>query len=128
MTGLFLRLGFASSFLAVCFGAFGAHGLQDTLVPKQLSAYETGVLYHLFHSMGLLVIALLYHRAPSRALGVAGWCMVGGILLFSGSLYAMAIGPVEGIGWVTPIGGTIWLIGWALALFGVQLPSNGDNS
>ena len=128
MTGLFLRLGFASCFLAVCFGAFGAHGLKTSLSDKLLSAYETGVLYHLFHSVGLLVIALLHQRAPSRALRTGAWCMVGGIVLFSGSLYAMAVGPVEGIGWVTPIGGTVWLIGWASALFGVQLPPHGDNS
>ena len=108
--------------------AFGAHGLKDSLSPDLLSAYETGVLYHIFHSVGLLAIALTHAHTPTQGLRIGGWCMLLGILLFSGSLYTMAIGSVEGIGWITPVGGITWLIGWASALLGVQLPSNGDDS
>jgi len=128
MSHLFSRLGAASCFLGVCFGAFGAHGLKDGLAPELFSAYETGVLYHLFHSLGLFAIAMLHDRNPTKGLVIGGWCMVMGIVLFSGSLYTMALTGYKTLGWVTPVGGTTWLVGWASSLWGIQRPPHGEDS
>ena len=101
-------------FAAVAFGAFGAHALKATLAPDTMAVYQTAVQYHFWHALGLLGIgALLAQRPNSRMLGVAGWLLVAGMLLFSGSLYALALTGVRGFGAVTPFGGVAFLGAWA---------------
>lgn len=117
MTKLFLCISAINGFLAVALGAFGAHGLKGKLAENLFSAYETGVQYHFYHTLALLGVALLMQRfQESTALLVSGWLFIGGILLFSGSLYGLALGGSKILGPITPIGGVCFLAGW-VALF-----------
>jgi uncharacterized membrane protein YgdD (TMEM256/DUF423 family) len=95
-------------------GAFGAHGLKARLSPDLLSAWQTGVQYHLWHALGLILIGLCAALVPDGPwLRAAGILLLAGILLFSGSLYALALGAPRGLGAVTPLGGLAFLLGWA---------------
>jgi uncharacterized membrane protein YgdD (TMEM256/DUF423 family) len=111
---LWLVLGAASAFLSVAAGAFGAHALRTRLTPELLTVFETGARYQMYHSLGLLAIGLLAHFRPGPLLEGAGWAMVAGILLFSGSLYALALSGVRVLGAITPLGGLGFLAGWVL--------------
>jgi len=99
---------------AVGAGAFGAHGLKRMLAPDLLAVWQTGVLYHLVHALGLFVIALLGARFGSTLLSTAGLVMFTGIVLFSGSLYLLAGTGTRWLGAITPIGGVAFLVAWAL--------------
>ncbi len=115
MTKWFLLLGSINSFLAVALGAFGAHGLKHRLPADLMAVYQTGVQYHLFHALGLLLIGLLIQQAVVSALANwAGWLIAVGIVLFSGSLYALSISGVRALGMITPLGGLAFLAGWLL--------------
>jgi uncharacterized membrane protein YgdD (TMEM256/DUF423 family) len=114
MTRLFFILAAASGFIAVAAGAFGAHALKARLTPEMLAIFETGVRYQMFHVVGLLAAAWAAERWPGRAVNVAGWCFVAGTLIFSGSLYALALTGVRALGAVTPAGGVLFLVGWLL--------------
>jgi len=109
-----LILGATSAFLAVAAGAFGAHALRARLAPDLLNIFETGARYHMYHSLGLIAIGLLSQFRPSPLLNGAGWAMLVGILLFSGSLYALALSGVRVLGAITPLGGLGFLAGWGL--------------
>lgn len=109
-----LILGAASAFLSVAAGAFGAHALRARLTPDLLTIFETGARYHMYHSLGLIAIGLLMQVRPSPLLNGAGWAMLVGILLFSGSLYALALSGVRALGAITPLGGLGFLAGWLL--------------
>ncbi|OZI64200.1 DUF423 domain-containing protein [Bordetella genomosp. 1] len=100
--------------VAVGAGAFGAHGLKQTLGTDMLAVWQTGVQYHLIHALGLFAIALMGARYASPQLAIAGWLMFAGIVLFSGSLYALALTGTRILGIITPIGGTAFLAAWAL--------------
>ena len=103
--------------LGVAIGAFGAHGLKGRLSPEMLAVFETGVRYHLYHALAILATAALMSRLGGRAPIVAGWSFFAGIVIFSGSLYALAISGVTILGAITPIGGVAFLVGWiALAV------------
>jgi uncharacterized membrane protein YgdD (TMEM256/DUF423 family) len=109
-----LVLAAALMLAAVAAGAFAAHALKARLGPDALAIWHTAVQYHAWHALGLLAIGiLLLHRPDAVALAVAGWLLVAGIALFSGSLYALALTGVRGIGAVTPIGGLALLGAWA---------------
>ena len=112
MARIFLVLGALSGFSSVAAGAFGAHALRQRLDEKLLAVFETGARYQMFHALALLVIGALAARGESRALAVAGWAMVAGTVLFSGSLYALALSGVRGLGAITPLGGVAFLVGW----------------
>jgi uncharacterized membrane protein YgdD (TMEM256/DUF423 family) len=99
--------------VGVGLGAFGAHGLRGRLSPEMLAVFETGVRYHMYHALAILATAALMTRAEGRALTAAGWCFTAGIVLFSGSLYALAFTGVTMLGAVTPLGGLAFLAGWA---------------
>jgi len=99
---------------AVGAGAFGAHGLKRMLTPDLLAIWQTGVLYHLVHGLGLFVVALLGARFGSTLLSTAGAVMFAGIVLFSGSLYLLALTGTRWLGAVTPLGGVAFLAAWAL--------------
>ncbi len=105
------RLGAGFMFLAVGLGAFGAHALKARLSPEMLVIFETGVRYQVYHALALLLLASL--RGPSKA----AWCFTAGIVVFSGSLYALALTGTRKWGAVTPIGGVLFLAGWLILLF-----------
>ena len=105
--------GAVAGLIAVGFGAFGAHGLRGRLTPDMLAVFETGVRYHMYHALALLLTAALMPRVPGKAIVAAGWLFVAGIVLFSGSLYLLAVTGVTILGAVTPFGGVAFLAGWA---------------
>lgn len=100
--------------LAVGTGAFGAHALRRMVSPDMLGVWQTAVLYQLVHGLGLLAIAALQPRLPSRLLPVAAWLMLAGTILFSGSLYVLVLSGVHWLGAVTPVGGTAFIVAWFL--------------
>jgi uncharacterized membrane protein YgdD (TMEM256/DUF423 family) len=108
----FMLFGTISAFIGVAAGAFGAHGLGSRLTADLLAVYETGVRYELFHALALLFVGLAAARWPSRHWTRAGWSFVAGTVLFSGSLYALALTGTRGLGAITPIGGICFLMGW----------------
>jgi uncharacterized membrane protein YgdD (TMEM256/DUF423 family) len=114
MDRLFIALGALSGFISVAAGAFGAHALKQRLPPDLLAVFETGARYEMYHALALVAVGLLATRAPSQALHIAGWLFLVGTLLFSGSLYALALSGVRVLGAVTPLGGLAFLGGWAL--------------
>lgn len=116
MQRLFLSFAAASGFLSVCLGAFAAHGLKNHIPPESLTIWQTGVQYQMYHALALLGVSLLYPTSASKALKLAGLAFILGSFLFSGSLYALAIGAPKPFGMITPIGGLSFLVGWA-ALF-----------
>lgn len=119
---LWLLLGAINGFLAVGFGAFGAHGLKARASAADLAAFETGAQYHMYHALALLAVAWAAGQAPSPLTTTAGWAFTAGILLFSGSLYFLGLTGSRALVLVTPIGGTAFLIGWlCLALAAYRL-------
>jgi uncharacterized membrane protein YgdD (TMEM256/DUF423 family) len=119
MDRTFLLLGAIAGFLGVAFGAFGAHGLRNRLTPEMLAVFETGVRYQMYHVFALLAVsAAIGQLGHARLLAMAGWLFFGGIVIFSGSLYALALTGTGILGAITPIGGVLFLAGWTcLALF-----------
>ena len=119
---LFLVLGSLFALAAVVIGAFGAHGLKARLPAEMLAVYQTGVQYHFYHALGLVLVGrALGHLPDSAALRAAGWLMAAGIVLFAGSLYALALSSEKGLGAIAPVGGAAFILGWgafAWALLG----------
>lgn len=113
---LWLRLGAAAMFLAVAAGAFGAHGLKNRLSPEMLAVWETGARYLAYHGLALLAVAWLTDAHPAGAVTAAGWLFVAGCVIFSGSLFALALSGVRWLGAITPLGGLAFLAGWACLL------------
>lgn len=117
---LFVVLGSINAFFAVGLGAFGAHGLKSKVSAELLAVWQTGVQYHMFHALGLILLGILIHLLPQAGLlRVAGWLLLSGIVLFSGSLYGMVLSEVRTLGMVTPIGGISFLLGWLLMALAV---------
>ena len=112
----FIAIGAALAFLSVAFGAFGAHALKNILSPQMLVIFHTAVDYQTWHALGLLIIGMLYQNRPSRLLHKAGWIMLAGIIIFSGSLYALSLSGIKVLGAITPIGGTALLIAWVMVV------------
>ncbi|HRD58213.1 MAG TPA: DUF423 domain-containing protein [Ferruginibacter sp.] len=116
----FLKIAAVLGLIAVALGAFGAHGLKNVVSAQAVATFETGVRYQFYHVFALIAVALLYKEFP--AVKTAGWLFITGIILFSGSLYALALvqGMVQpGFKWlgpITPLGGLFFIVGWA-ALF-----------
>jgi len=109
----FLIVGALAGFIGVALGAFGAHGLRARLPPEMLAAFETGVRYQMYHACAILIVALAAARLDGWLIRAAGWFFAGGIVLFSGSLYALALSRITVLGAITPIGGLAFLAGWA---------------
>ncbi|HEV8584998.1 MAG TPA: DUF423 domain-containing protein [Methylomirabilota bacterium] len=118
MERVFLGLGAVSAFGAVALGAFGAHALRARLVPDMLSVFEVGVRYQLYHALALLAVGAVAGRLPGGAVAAAGWLFVAGTVLFSGSLYLLALTGHRWLGAVTPLGGVAFLAGWAALAWG----------
>lgn len=104
--------GAIGGFLSVAMGAFAAHGLRNVLDPQALGWIETGVRYQFWHSVALLAVAALMAVRPGRPLSIAAGAFVIGMVLFSGSLYAMALSGWHSFAWITPLGGAFFLAGW----------------
>lgn len=111
---LALIVGALYGFLGVALGAFGAHGLKARLSPELLTVWKTAVEYQFYHALALLLVALLASQRPSSLLGGTGLCFALGVLIFSGSLYAYALSGLRWLGAITPLGGLLFLAGWAL--------------
>ncbi len=121
MSRIFVILSGLLGFSAVALGAFGAHGLQSRLqslpdAAKRLEWWNTAAHYHLTHALALAVAAWLLHRGAGVAANVAGWSFVGGVALFSGSLYLMAVTGQTKLGAITPLGGLLFLVGWGAVM------------
>lgn len=114
---LFATLGAASAFVAVAAGAFGAHALRARLSPDLLAVFETGARYQMYHALGLLAVAWAVTRWPSPWPPRAGWLFLAGTVLFSGSLYALALSGIRWLGAITPLGGLAFLAGWLCLAF-----------
>jgi uncharacterized membrane protein YgdD (TMEM256/DUF423 family) len=121
----FLLLSTILGALSVGLGAFGAHGLKKIVPPETVASFETAVRYQFYHVFALLATAILYEKFPGKFLRWAGNSFIIGIILFSGSLYAMAVMDAtemvgkKSIGIVTPIGGLFFMAGWLLLFFGI---------
>jgi uncharacterized membrane protein YgdD (TMEM256/DUF423 family) len=109
---LFVTLGAGSAFLAVAAGAFGAHALRTRLSADLLQVFETAARYQMYHALGLVAAAWVVGRWPGALPQWAGWLFVAGTILFSGSLYALALSGVRWLGAITPLGGVAFLAGW----------------
>jgi uncharacterized membrane protein YgdD (TMEM256/DUF423 family) len=107
-----LFLGAIFMALAVLLGAFGAHALKNSLSPEMLAVYKTGIEYQFYHALGLLLIGLIGFHLDSKWLRRSGILLTAGILLFSGSLYVLALTGIKVIGAITPIGGVSFVSGW----------------
>ena len=112
MEKIWLVAGSVFAGLGVAAGAFGAHALKSRLSENLLAAFETGVRYQMYHAFALLVVGLLWTRYHGIALQVSGWAFIAGVVLFSGSLYGLALSEMRWLGPVTPLGGLALLIGW----------------
>lgn len=112
MLRVFLLLAAVAGFFAVALGAFAAHGLKAQLSPEYLTVFQTGVHYQMVHALALFGVALLAERLPGRLVKAAGTLFVVGILLFSGSLYALTLSGLSKLGMITPLGGVSFLAGW----------------
>jgi uncharacterized membrane protein YgdD (TMEM256/DUF423 family) len=125
MPSLFLALAGLSGFLGVGIGAFGAHALKDKLTPELATVFQTGVQYHLVHTLALFGVGLLVLVMPQASIPrVSGYLFMAGIVLFSGSLYTLSITGVRWLGAITPLGGVCFLAAWALlAWFAFTLPA-----
>jgi uncharacterized membrane protein YgdD (TMEM256/DUF423 family) len=113
MQRLFLSFAAISGFLSVCLGAFAAHGLKHQIIAESLAIWQTGVQYQIYHALALLAVGLLYQTQTSKALKLSGLAFILGSFLFSGSLYALALGAPIALGIITPLGGLSFLVGWA---------------
>lgn len=115
MHNIFLVLASLNGFIAVALGAFAAHGLKNILSPELLNTFQTGVQYHMYHALALLGVGLLALHYPSNpTLKASGYLFLVGIVLFSGSLYVLALSGIRWLGAITPLGGVAFLTAWAL--------------
>ena len=119
MAKIFFIFGCVFSFLGVAFGAFGAHALRQKLSPDMLQVFEVGVRYQMYHAFALFVVAWAIHTWNIPSAAASGWWFIAGIVLFSGSLYALALSDMRWLGAVTPFGGLSFLAGWLLLAWSV---------
>ena len=108
----FLLVGAILGCLTVIIGAFGAHGLKDILDEYGRSIFEKGVLYQMFHTIAILIIGVIQKVIPTVQISMSGWLFLFGIIIFSGSLYILAITGNKSLGMITPIGGLLFIAGW----------------
>jgi uncharacterized membrane protein YgdD (TMEM256/DUF423 family) len=117
-----IGIGSIFSAFSVIFGAFGAHALKKHLEPSDLEIFEIGVRYQTSHAIALLMVGLVLAKVDGMAIQAAGWCFVAGILVFSGSLYALVLTGHRWLGAVTPIGGLLLIAGWVALAVGAFWP------
>ncbi len=112
MERIFFAVGAISAFVAVAAGAFGAHGLKNSLSQEMLQIFETAARYQMYHAFALIAAAWCLTRFPNQIVTTAGWLFVVGTILFSGSLYALSLTETRWLGAITPLGGLAFLAGW----------------
>jgi uncharacterized membrane protein YgdD (TMEM256/DUF423 family) len=112
MERMFFIVGSLAAFMAVGLGAFASHALKARLAPELLASFETGARYQMYHALALLGVAWAQTRWPGVLVLTSGWLFVAGILLFSGSLYVLALSGLRSLGAITPFGGLAFLAGW----------------
>lgn len=117
MSNLFIGLGALNAFIAVAMGAFSAHALKGKLSEHYLSVIQTAADYQFYHALGLILIGMLYQHNKARLNALSGWLMFSGIILFSGSLYALGLSGAKSLGMITPLGGLCFLIAWLMLAF-----------
>ncbi len=118
-------MGAALGLIGVAAGAFGAHALRDRLGADLLQVFEIGVRYQMYHALTLVALGLLAARVPGPSLHLAGWLFFVGVVIFSGSLYALSLTGVRWLGAITPLGGVCLLAGWACLLWAAWAGSEG---
>jgi uncharacterized membrane protein YgdD (TMEM256/DUF423 family) len=116
---VFFVVGCVSAAVAVTLGAFGAHGLRQRVVPDMLLTFEIGVRYHMYHALALLAVALAAARWPAPSIVAAGWLFIAGTVIFSGTLYVLALSGARWLGAITPLGGAAFIVGWLALAWGV---------
>lgn len=112
MSRFFLSCGAASAAVAVSLGALAAHALKGRIDPRMLDAFEVGVRYQMYHALGLIAVAWVVSRTPGAVAAAAGWLLIAGTAMFSGSLYGLALGGPRWLGPITPLGGLSFMAGW----------------
>lgn len=125
MTKIFLAIAGFLGALSVASGAFATHTLKNSLTLKALAIWETAAKYQMYHVLALILVALLLTRneIASLSLNIAGWAFISGIMLFSGSLYALSLSGIKWLGAITPLGGLAFIIGWiaiAISAWGIK--------
>lgn len=113
---VFVVVGCILGLLSVALGAFGAHGLQDKVEPRMIEVWETAARYQMYHALALFAAAWVLQQTQHTGATVAGWSFIAGTLIFSGSLYVMVLSGVKWLGAITPIGGTVMIVGWVALL------------
>ncbi len=106
--------------LSVGLGAFGAHGLKDIVTKEMLVIFHTGVEYQFYHALGLFCVAFVAHFSKAKQIKIAGYSMIFGILVFSGSLYAITFTGIKLLGAITPIGGVAFILSWVLLALAIK--------
>lgn len=124
MSNLFIGLGAVNAFIAVSMGAFAAHKLKATLSAEYIAVIHTAADYQFYHAAGLILIGLIYQQNKSQLNVFSGWLMFIGIILFSGSLYALGLSGAKWLGMITPLGGLCFLIAWLMLAFAQLRPKN----
>jgi len=112
MDRLFLIIGALSGAISVGAGAFGAHALRPRLEARLFEVFETAAQYQMYHALALVAVAWVASRWPAALVNASGWLFLAGTILFSGSLYAMALTGVRALGAITPLGGVCFIAGW----------------
>ena len=121
MAKFYLVLGSINALLVVLIGAFGAHGLKDKLTVENMTIYHTAVQYHFYHAVGLMLVGLIaWHIPASPYIRWSAWLMIMGIILFSGSLYALSITNIRWLGAITPVGGVAFIMAWLILSIGIM--------
>ena len=120
ITKQFIQYGAVMMALTVALGAFGAHALKDMLDENMIKVYNTGVEYQFYHALGLFVVAFVAHVNENKIIRTAGYVMIGSVVIFSGSLYLLAITGVKWLGIITPMGGTGFIASWILVFASVN--------
>lgn len=124
MQRMFLLFGATFGFLAVALGAFGAHAIKGQISTEMLAVFQTGVQYQAMHAIALLLVAVLSDRLPEKQVRLAGYLFAVGIVIFSGSLYALSLTGVKALGAITPLGGLAFMGGWlSLVYAGLKMPA-----
>jgi len=120
MAKCYLALGCINAMLVVIIGAFAAHGLKARLTVENMAIFQTGVQYHFYHAVGLILVGLIaWHIPASPYLRWSAWLMVIGIVLFSGSLYTLSITNIRWLGMITPFGGIAFILAWLVLTIGI---------
>ncbi len=120
MDRLFLIIAAFSGAISVGAGAFGAHALRARLEPRLLEVFQTGAQYQMYHALALVGVAWVASRWPGALSTASGWLFLAGTVLFSGSLYAMALTGVRALGAITPLGGVCFIAGWVTLALAVM--------